>query len=78
MPQATVARIERGVITPRVDSLERLLLVCGRTLEAEPILGVGVDRTLIRERMALSPVERSQRATDEGRALLRLLARRSG
>jgi predicted transcriptional regulator len=76
VPQASIARIELGIITPRVDGLERLLRACGRSLESAPALGVGIDRSVIRERLAMTPEARSRRATDEGRALLRLLALR--
>jgi predicted transcriptional regulator len=52
VPQPTVARIESGAVTPRVDTLDRLLAACGRTLMAGPMPGAGVDRTQMRARRA--------------------------
>jgi transcriptional regulator with XRE-family HTH domain len=56
--QSTVARIERGLMDPRVSTLDSLLRACHDELRAVPRLGVGVDRTLIRAQLALSPAER--------------------
>jgi transcriptional regulator with XRE-family HTH domain len=56
--QPAIARIERGAISPSIDSLERLLAATGVTLEAVPRLGIGVDRTLIRAVLGRSPEER--------------------
>ena len=36
VPLRTLTRIESGEAVPRTDTLERLLLGCGRTLTAEP------------------------------------------
>jgi transcriptional regulator with XRE-family HTH domain len=58
VPQPAIARIERGAVTPGLDTLERLLAGAGVTLEAVPRPGVGVDRTLIREALGRSPEER--------------------
>ncbi len=74
--QSVIARIERSRITPRVDTLQRLLAACGRSLEVLPALGIGLDRSLIRARLELTPTQRSRVATQEARALLRLLAQR--
>ncbi len=60
IPQETIARIERGRVDPRVKTLDRLLEACGWGLELEPRLGIGVDRTQIRERLALSEPERAR------------------
>lgn len=56
--QPTIARIERGLEVPRVGTLARLLEACGESLEARPRLGMGVDRTLIREMLRRTPAER--------------------
>ena len=56
--QPAIARIERGAISPGIDTLERLLAATGATLEVAPRLGIGVDRTLIRASMERSPEER--------------------
>lgn len=47
VPQSTIGRIESGAVMPRVDTLDGLLKACDENLEAMPLLGVGVDRSLI-------------------------------
>ena len=56
--QETIARIERGRIDPRVNTLDRLLEACGFGLESMPRLGIGIDRTQIDALLRLSPSER--------------------
>src|SRR5688500_7720149 len=58
VPQPAIARLERGRVTPGLDTLERLLAGAGSTLEVVPRLGVGVDRSLIRAALQRSPEER--------------------
>lgn len=58
VPQSTIARIESGRADPRVSTLDTLLRACGDELDAVPRRGLGVDRTLIRELLRLSPDER--------------------
>lgn len=58
LPQSTIGRIEAGTVDPRVGTLSRLLRACQFDLEVEPLLGVGVDRTLIHKTLAMSPAER--------------------
>ena len=58
LPQSTVGRIEAGSVDPQFRTLSRLLQACGFDLEVEPLLGIGVDRTLIRACLARSPAER--------------------
>lgn len=72
VPQSAIARIERGLQVPRVDTLERLLKACGFELRLGPIRGGGVDRSLIDHWLELSPAERAEGAADYGRALDRL------
>jgi hypothetical protein len=74
MPQSTVARIELGLMDPRVGTLDRLLRECGMSLEVEPRLGEGVDRTQIRERLALTPEERFLSFVASANAVEHLLA----
>ena len=56
--QPTIARIEGGKDNPRVDTLERLLNACGDSIEAVPRTGFGIDRTVIRLLLDLTPAER--------------------
>src|SRR5919106_6107933 len=42
MLQSAVARLEAGARIPRIDTLERLLRACGRTLVTEPRWAAGV------------------------------------
>ena len=58
IPQETIARIERGHVDPRVATLDRLLEGCGYGLESMPRLGIGIDRTQIRERLSVSMEKR--------------------
>ena len=71
-PQPAIARIERGTVVPRVDTLDRLLAGCGEQLGTERRPGIGVDRTAIRALLRLTPVQRLRVATREGRNLERL------
>jgi len=71
--QPAIARIEKGAVVPRVDTLERLLRACGQSLEVEDRIGVGVDRSVIRELLRLSPKERIVRAAEEANNLHRFL-----
>jgi uncharacterized protein len=75
VPQPTVARIEAGAVVPLVETLDRLLSACGWRLIGEPRPGWGIDRTSIREMLALTPPQRLALAAKEGRNLQRLLDR---
>lgn len=57
--QPTVARIEGGLAAPRAETLDRLLRACGLMLDAIPLEGTGVDRTVLREQLAASPEQRA-------------------
>ncbi len=70
--QATISRIEDGLISPRFDTLERLLAACGFELQAIPRRGEGVDRTAIRELLRSTPTERVRLAVQEARNLEKL------
>ena len=69
IPQSTVARVELGTLSPRTDTLERLLRAAGQTLGLEQRIGIGVDRTLIQEVLGLTPGERVRRLQTEARTL---------
>ena len=69
IPQSTVARIELDKLSPRADTLERLLKAAGQTLSTEDALGVGVDRGQIRQFLRMTPAQRVQRLTSDARTL---------
>lgn len=75
--QPALARIEAGRITPRIDTMQRLLVHCGMSLEAVPRAGTGIDRSTIRRMLALTPAERLKLATKEARNLAALGPKRS-
>ena len=58
VPQSTIGRIESGAVDPRVKTLSRLIRACRFDLEVEPLIGEGVDRTLIRWMLEKSPQQR--------------------
>lgn len=70
VPQETISRIEAGRADPRVRTLDRLLEGCGYGLEHLPRLGIGVDRSQIRERLGMAPGDRWVRAIAEDRHML--------
>jgi transcriptional regulator with XRE-family HTH domain len=76
VPQATVGRIEAGLVSPRADTLGRLLTATGHELWVDRRLGEGVDRSLIRDRLRLTPAERVRLAVEEARAMPNLRIRR--
>ncbi len=69
LPQSTIGRIEAGLVDPRLGTVSRLLRACGYDLEVEPLLGLGIDRTLIAARLALPMAARTAHATEEARQL---------
>jgi predicted transcriptional regulator len=69
--QPVVARIESRGVVPRLDTLDRLLSACGEGLESGPRLGRGLDRSVIRTLLTLTPGERARLAVDEARNLER-------
>ncbi|HJV05204.1 MAG TPA: helix-turn-helix transcriptional regulator [Actinomycetota bacterium] len=60
-----LSKLERGLVRPRVDTLERLLRGCGYTLDVTPRLGADVDRGPIRRLLERSPNLRLPRWTDQ-------------
>lgn len=76
VPQSTIARVESGTLSPRVDTYERILAALDLTMSARPTYGRGVDRTLIRRMLQLEPAERIDYVAAAGSAVERL--RRSG
>lgn len=76
VPQATVGRIEAGLVSPRTETLVDLLEATGYELAVEKRIGHGVDRSLIRDRLRLSPEERIRLAAEEARAMPAIRVRR--
>ena len=75
LSQPALARIESGRITPRLDTMQRILRECGMSLEPLPLGGRGIDRSTIRRMLALTPRQRLQAATTEARNLQAMTAR---
>ena len=71
--QAAIARIERGLVQPRVETLARLLRACGWELLARPLIIPDVDRSEIRRALAMSDRERESYFLDSNRNVLELL-----
>jgi predicted transcriptional regulator len=69
VPQPAIARIERGVVSPRLDTVLPLLEAAGFTLELAPTIGKGVDRTLIRAALERSPEDRIRAAAEAAKNL---------
>jgi transcriptional regulator with XRE-family HTH domain len=69
VPQSTVARIERGQMMPRVDTFDRLLRAAELRVAVQPVPGAGVDRTLIRRLLRLTPRERLESAGNDANAI---------
>lgn len=73
VPQSTIARIESGVLSPRVQTLERILRALGLRLVTAPApRGEGVDRSLIRRMLRLTPEERVRYVAASGEAIAAL------
>lgn len=75
--QATISRIEERKISPRFDTLERLLFSCGFELQVVPRRGVEVDRSAIRELLKMSPKDRARLAVAESRNLEKIQPHRT-
>ena len=65
VPQAAISRIEHGRISPRVATLDRLLRTCRADARVVVRPGEGLDRTLIREKLRLTPAQRLRVAVIE-------------
>jgi transcriptional regulator with XRE-family HTH domain len=75
--QPAIARIESGTVVPRFDTLQHLLNICGRSLETVPAPGAGLDRSVIRELLAMTPRQRLDMAVEDASNLARLLQSRA-
>jgi predicted transcriptional regulator len=76
VPQATVGRIEAGSVSPRADTVARLLRAAGYEVAVEPRLGIGIDRSLIRDRLQMTAAQRIRLAVDEANAMPEIRIRR--
>jgi len=74
VPQSTIGRIESGAVMPRVDTLDALLKACDENLEAMPLLGQGIDRTLISYMLAMTLEDRFEYARSAAENLAELKA----
>lgn len=82
MPQPVIARIESGASSPRVDTLDRLLMPCGRRV-ASARKHNEVDRQdwmQVQDNLRRTPTERLRNLETAARSLttLRQAARRAG
>ncbi len=70
--QAAISRLERGTVSPTVDTLATLLDLMGEELDmdASPI-DYGHDRTLLANNLARSPAERIDFAASVANFVLR-------
>jgi transcriptional regulator with XRE-family HTH domain len=73
VPQPTIAAIESGHQDPRFETLMALVEACGQELAALPRPGEGVDRSLIREQLRLTPAQRLRAAGKNAQALQRFV-----
>lgn len=73
MAQPAIARIESGRVEPGVETLAQLLAACGVALTTAPRTGEGIDRTVMRQLLKLTPRERLDLAVTEATNLDRLL-----
>lgn len=73
VPQSTVARIERGQLMPRVDTFDMLVRAADLRVAMEPLPGDGVDRSLIRDMLRLTPDKRLRVAVAGANNVARLV-----
>jgi transcriptional regulator with XRE-family HTH domain len=75
VPQSTVGRIETNRLNPTVDNFRHLLRATGQDLDLVPLAGADEDRTLIRDRLRMTPASRARLAVQEARFAARLGSR---
>jgi transcriptional regulator with XRE-family HTH domain len=73
VPQPTISRIERGLISPSIDTLRPLIEACGMDLAIVEHPGGGVDRTQLWEGLRRSPEERLRYAAESSNAMQRFI-----
>jgi transcriptional regulator with XRE-family HTH domain len=70
--QPAISRIESGRAVPSVETLDHLLRACGENLEPVRRAGSGIDRSVIRQLLGLTPAQRLAKATSEADSLRRI------
>jgi transcriptional regulator with XRE-family HTH domain len=74
MPQPSVARIERGTVSPRTATLVELMAATGHRLTVEPI-GPAVDTAAVERRLRMAVPQRIHQALGRANALHRIIKR---
>jgi transcriptional regulator with XRE-family HTH domain len=70
--QAAISRIERGLVSPTVETLEKLLAMVNEELVLEArALDWGHDVTLLQQNLRRTPAERIEYMTDVANFVLR-------
>jgi transcriptional regulator with XRE-family HTH domain len=70
--QAAVSRIERGLVSPTIETLEKLLAMVNEELVLEArALDWGHDVTLLQQNLRRTPAERIEYMTDVANFILR-------
>jgi transcriptional regulator with XRE-family HTH domain len=63
--QAAISRIERGLVSPTVETLTTLLDLMGEELSLDARqIDSGHDRTLLRQNLAFEPAQRIERQAE--------------
>ncbi len=76
VPQPTISRIERALVSPGMDTVQRLLRACGMEVVAvDRPREDDVDRGLIRERPKMTPEQRLRYAVEASRKVRELLGK---
>jgi transcriptional regulator with XRE-family HTH domain len=73
-PQPAIARIESGAVSPRSETLERLLRACGRELVTSPATGEvdPQDWAQVLDLLQHSPAERLRNVERAARSITKL------
>jgi transcriptional regulator with XRE-family HTH domain len=74
MPQPSIARIERGTVSPRTATLVELLAATGHRLTVEP-MGPAVDTAAIERRLRMAVPQRTHQALGKATAPYRTVKR---
>jgi predicted transcriptional regulator len=75
IPQPTIARIETGLVSPRLRTLARLLEACDEEIRIRPRRGAGVDISMSRELAKMSPRQRVKYMAEAAESVARTRGR---